>query len=250
MRFPDETLIAYADGELDAVARAEIEAAMATDPQLARAVERHRSLRARLQVAYAGVLEEPVPAHLGELAMTAAAAQTDELAARRAAKAEVTVTQGRRGLPYWATMAASLALGLFVGVFMLRGSGSPYEETVAGLLARGELAKALDNQLASESATGTVRVGMSFRDRRGSYCRTFQSQLQAPVAGLACQTGEAWRIQVLAATAMPEGELRTAGAMPMAVLQAVDAAMVGDPLDAAAERTARDDGWRAGVHRD
>ena len=42
MRFSDEMLMAYADGELDLVARAEIEAAMAKDPAVARAVERHR----------------------------------------------------------------------------------------------------------------------------------------------------------------------------------------------------------------
>jgi hypothetical protein len=32
--------------------------------------------------------------------------------------------------------------------------------------------------------------------------------------------------------------------MPMAVLQAVDSAIQGEPLDAAAEAAARDSGWR------
>jgi hypothetical protein len=38
--------------------------------------------------------------------------------------------------------------------------------------------------------------------------------------------------------------LRTAAAMPMSVLQAVDASIDGEPLDAAAEERARDAGWR------
>ena len=47
MTFSEETLIAYADGELDAATRAALEAALASDPQLAQRIERHRALRAR-----------------------------------------------------------------------------------------------------------------------------------------------------------------------------------------------------------
>jgi hypothetical protein len=49
---------------------------------------------------------------------------------------------------------------------------------------------------------------------------------------------------VIAAAARQEGELRPAAAMPMAVLHAIDAAIDGEPLDAAAERAARDATWR------
>ena len=40
------------------------------------------------------------------------------------------------------------------------------------------------------------------------------------------------------------GELRSASSMPMAILQAVDASIAGEPLDAAAEEKAREAGWR------
>ena len=247
MKFADEILMAYADGELDQVARAGIEAAMATDPQVAHAVERHRALRSRVRAAYDGVLAEPVPSRLQDLAMPAVISDsTDELASRRAAGA---AARRRFALPQWAAMAATLALGLFIGVFMLRGPGAPYQETAAGLVARGELADALTGMLAGESTGGSVRVGISFRNQGGDYCRTFQSQQGAAVAGLACRAGKEWRIEVLAATTTQAGELRTAGAMPMAVLQAVDATIVGEPLDAAAERKALDAGWHAVVDR-
>jgi hypothetical protein len=68
---------------------------------------------------------------------------------------------------------------------------------------------------------------------------------EAPLAGLACRRNEDWQIRVLAAAPSQHGELRTAGAMPMAVLHAVDAAIDGEPLDAAKEAVARNAGWRS-----
>ena len=48
MKFDDETLMSYADGELDAAQRAQIEAAIALDPGLALRVQEHKALRARM----------------------------------------------------------------------------------------------------------------------------------------------------------------------------------------------------------
>jgi len=44
MTFSDETIMAYVDGELDAPARAAVDASLATDPELARRIARHRAL--------------------------------------------------------------------------------------------------------------------------------------------------------------------------------------------------------------
>ena len=247
MRFSDEMLMAYADGELDLVARAEIEAAMATDPEVARIVERHRALRARVQTAYGGVLDESVPAQLASLVTPSISAPVVELAARRVerAAAEPLAAARRWQLPQWSAMAAALALGAFIGALLLRGPAAPYEESESGLVARGNLAGALTAQLAGDPGAGTVRIGVSFRDRNGAYCRTFRLQHEAPLAGLACRSGEDWRLQVLAAAVPEDGELRGAAAMPMVVLQAVDIAIDGEPLDAIGETAARDAGWRA-----
>ncbi|WP_460826233.1 anti-sigma factor family protein, partial [Massilia terrae] len=61
MNISDDVLMAYADGELEAPQRAEVEQAMRADPKVAAAVERHRALRADVFAAFAGVLDEPVP---------------------------------------------------------------------------------------------------------------------------------------------------------------------------------------------
>jgi len=243
MKFSDEMLMAYADGELDLVVRAEIEAAMARDPKVAEAVERHRALAARVQSAYAGVLEEPVPERLTGLGARSGAAPIVELASARAAR-DVRAMPGGWQLPQWAALAASVVVGLFVGMLLMRGPALPYEETATGLVARGELDEALTSQLASAAGHPDIRVGMSFLDRSGDYCRTFHMHRNASLAGLACRSGEEWKLEVLATAPVHQGELRPAAAMPMAVMHAVDAAIEGEPLDAADESAARDAGWR------
>jgi hypothetical protein len=238
-------LMAYADGELDLVARAEIEAAIAADPEVARSVERHRALRARVQAAYSGVLDEPVPTQLASLVTPPISAPVVDLATRRVERAAPSPAAPKRWvLSQRSAMAAALALGAFIGVLLLRGPAALYEESESGLVARGDLARALTWQLAGDPGAGAVRIGMSFRDRSGAYCRTFRLQHEAPLAGLACRSGEDWRLQVLAAAVPEGGELRGAAAMPMVVLQAVDITIDGEPLDAADETAARDAGWR------
>ena len=64
MNIDDQTLMAYADDELDAATRAQVEAALARDPALAARVEEHRALRAELNAAFDPVLDEPVPDRL------------------------------------------------------------------------------------------------------------------------------------------------------------------------------------------
>ncbi|MGH8189239.1 MAG: anti-sigma factor family protein, partial [Steroidobacteraceae bacterium] len=88
MKFSQETLMAYADGELDAATRRAIEEAMQTDDAIAREIERHRALRSDLQAAFGGSLTEPVPERLIESARTSPAGSTKvaDLAAARAAK--------------------------------------------------------------------------------------------------------------------------------------------------------------------
>lgn len=246
MKFSNETLMAYADGELDLVLRAEIEAAMASDPEVARAVSRHRALATRVKSAYQGVLEEAVPPQLASLTAAPVSAPVVYLAEKRAAikaAAEAAVAWRSR-LPQWSAIAASVAVGLFVGILVMRGPVEPWEDSASGLIARGELDAALTTKLAGDSGAANVRVGISFRDRTGDYCRTFHLQREAPLAGLACRAEDGWRVQVLAAAPMEQNGLQPAGAMPMAVLLAVDAAIDGEPLDAPAESAARDAGWQ------
>ena len=214
---------AYADGELPADRRRAIETAAAGDPALAARIEAHRRLRARLAEAFGGVIAEPVPPHL-----------------TAAAKSKPRVAAPWFGPPAWAAMAASLAIG-----FLLARSTTPEPLVVrqAGRpVAEGRLERALQHELAAAAGERQIRIGLSFRAKDGRYCRTFGGdQLQ----GLGCRMGDRWIVEL--ATAAPgsrPADYRQAGVETApAVLSAVDAIIEGAPLDASAERAARDRGW-------
>jgi hypothetical protein len=218
-----DRVIAYVDGETDAATRKTFEAEMAADPTLAAQVAAHRDLARSLAAAYAPVAAEPVPERLRFAAMTANDA-----------------TPRRHGLA-WAGMAACLVIGVVAG----RATLTPPVQIGVGaeVPARTDLARALDDRLASEP--GVVRIGLSFRDRAGRYCRTFQSRGDG-VAGLACRDGPRWRLETATRwTAAKSPDYRTAGSdTPPEVLAAVDRSLAGEALDATQERAARDAGWR------
>ena len=245
----EETLLAYADGELDAVARAEVEAAIAADPALAAKVEQHRALRTLVARAYEPVLDEPMPARLLAAAqMAPARAKVVDLAAARAER-QVRPEPARwsSGWQQWGGMAACLLIGVFVGRSAWLADGEVASQG-GELIARGELARALSTQLAStQPADAPVRIGLSYLSRDERYCRSFTSQ-GGSTAGLACRQGDDWQVKLLT-----QGDASTSGAdklrmaaspIPPAVLQVAEAQMRGAPLDAEGERAAAQRGWR------
>lgn len=221
-----ETIAAYVDGELSPQAQAAFEAEMVGDMNLTAEVARQGALRTRLAEAYDPVLSEPVP-----LALTLAAGAANDRPA---------VRFGPRG---WAALAASLVVGVAVGL-AVRPAQGPLASHDGVLVAQGGLAKALSTQLAADA--GPVKVGLTFRTTEGGYCRTFASSVDR-LAGVACREGGRWTARAVSAWTPPAATAyRTAGSdTPPAVLAAVDGLIAGAPLDAAAERAARDSGWSA-----
>jgi hypothetical protein len=245
MNFSDETLMAYADGELDAASRAALEAAMATDPQLAQRIAQHRALRARLRAALDPVLDEPLPQPL--LASVHGAPAPRRAANVVALKPKATP---RWSWPQWGAIAASLIAGMLLGPLLPRAPAGAALVTRDGqVLASGALARALSEQLASNQPPGApVQIGVSFRARNGDYCRTFVLRERSTLAGLACRGHEAWRLEVLAQTpvqpAAATGYRPAGSALPASVARTLDELLAGEPLDAAGETAARQRSWR------
>jgi len=234
MKFSQETLMAYADGELDGETRRAIEAEMAVDPQVAREVERQRALRTDVGAAFAGVVDEQIPDRL-----------------LRAAKQSQATSQPRRwSWPEWTSIAASLVIGVVAGRAILQSPGAKDGIIATGvegnIVASGELAQALSEQLSSEDGSG-VDIGLTFRSKSGEYCRTFGTRVGMDVVGFACRDADAWRIDMLSTTKPPEsgGDYRMASTqLPAPIVQAIAARMQGEALDADQEAIARQRRWR------
>lgn len=287
---PDDlTLMAYADGQLEAAAALAVEQALARNPALAARVQAHQALARRVAAAFGPALDEPVPARLQSLLQAtpppasssakaaavadfaAARADREERAARSAraaAAAEPTDAAAKTpawgdGWARWGGMAASLVLGLLLGLGAPQwgggGGGAGRGDgggDVAGdgfaisgtrLLATGAVAQALQTQ--PSGAAGAVAVTLSFVDREGRYCRAFSTAGQG---GLACREGGRWAMTAWVAQTPPAATapgaaptpMRQANtALPAAVLQEVDARIAGSALDASAEAAALQRGW-------
>lgn len=232
MTIDPETLMAYADGELDPIAAKRIEAAITNDPALAAQVERHRKLAASLRAAFEPVTAAPVPP--GIQAMLHESAKIVPLAAR----------PNRRARPFWiGAVAASLVAGLLAGPLILPRDSGGIALRDGSAIASGEVAAALGAQLASNQAPdAAVRIGVTFRDGMQRYCRTFES---GTTGGIACAQGKDWRIERLyGGVAQGDGAYRQAGSPAAAMMAEAQAMMAGDPLDATAEQAARNAGWR------
>jgi hypothetical protein len=246
VKYDDETLMAYADGELEPARRAEIDAAIAADPGLALRVEEHRALRARMTSAFSRVLDQPVPERLEAAARAGARPETKGQGnvlqfPARSARAPSPPWRARE----WFAMAASLLLGVLLSWRLLVPVNSEvFEAGKGGLLARGELARALESQLASEqNGEERVLIGLTFKAHDGGYCRSFVLRA-ARTAGLACRVGSEWQIPATDSTQAPEGGMQQASStLPPSILRIIEARMEGAALDADGERNARLEVW-------
>lgn len=234
MTISDEMLGAYADGALDAEERAAVEDALARTPALRERLKAHRSLQAALDAQFGPVAEEPIPEHLRALLQPQA--EVVDLAAARQKK------EAKRPLfrwPHYGAMAASLAVGLLASQLVF-ADRAPVGMERGAMVARADLAQALDTQLASApEASEATRIGLTFADQGGRVCRTFD---RPDLSGIACREGGDWRMAMTTAPSGAAGEYRQAGAP--AVLERAQEMMAGQPFDAAAEKAARDAGWR------
>lgn len=236
--------MAYVDGELDASQRAEVEAALAADPDLAKRAREMRALGEALGGHYAPVLDEPVPQRLIDTARAPAVPPIAEIVDFEKMRRRL---RGRWGFPQVAAIAASLAFGAWVGPALLSGDDDALVVADAhGFVARGALDEALTKRLAADAAHDkSIALGVSFKTA-DAYCRAFA--LEAGTAGYACREGGRWRVR-MASEAEPFDTApdyrMAASALPIPVLQAIEDVIEGEPLDADGETAAKRRGWKA-----
>lgn len=255
MRFNDDILMRFADGELPEDEAAQVREAMADDRELRARIERFRYVRRALKDTYDSVAKEPIPERFHALLsdMATSEAQTPQSPQPPAPAAVVSLSAAREARaqrvftpPVWAAMAASVMIGLFAGSSLMRPS-SLLAVQDGQLRAGPALAQVLDTRLASDAANtnAALHIGVSFRAQDGSYCRTFDAiQTQKAVSGLACRQSDAWVVRIATTEAGVASDYRQAGSAAPAVMNMVDTLIAGDPFTDAQERAAREHSWK------
>ena len=228
----EEKFFAWLDGELEPEEAAAMEKKVAADPELAQLAQQHRSLGAKLSNSFDPILDAPVPKKL-EDALRPSADVIDFASARR--------RRSISSLPQWTAIAATLAVGIFIGNMMPERGNAPVDLQGGKIYAAASLNRALDSELAS-APQGSVRIGITFRSSAGQICRTFT---QSAASGLACRSGDKWQVKGLFGA--PEGQqadYRMAAGMDPNLASLVGSLMTGEAFDAAQEKEARQRGWR------
>lgn len=201
--YTDEQLAARADGELDATTAQALDAALATDPQLARRYARFTATRRLLRDSFSGVADEPVPERLLRALAVPAAAP--------------------RRRPRWQplALAASLVIAVAAGFVALQAPRGP---AIPGLPPdTGALAYVLEHTPSGEPAKLYVAGARyellplsTLKTADGRWCREFESAGDdGSVRAVGCRGSGHWQVQLpSAAPGAPQDvdEYRTAGA--------------------------------------
>lgn len=191
MQVDDETLMAFADGELAEPEAGRLRLAIALDPALAARVEMFRKTRA----AIAAIDPPPLPTGLEDRIRALAAQPAAQKPA--AEVADLAAARHRRSVPFWqlpAAAAAALAAGVLFGQFMMSPPGSGDQALFAALdgLPSGE----------SRSVNGTeLSMIASFRDGAGTLCREYEATNGGRVTvAVSCREDGVWaqRLQIAA----------------------------------------------------
>lgn len=240
----EEKFFAWLDGELPADEAAQVEAEVAADPELSRLAEEHRAMATGLRNAFGSVEAQRVPERLQRSIESDPGEKVVGLAGARASR------EVRRAPSLWVQMgalAATLAVGIVTGNmlssgFLPSGSSDPIQTEAGRLVASADLENALYAQLASAPVETGPRIGLTFRDKTGAICRTFEDQA---ASGLACRESGDWRIRSVFQGAEGQStDYRMAGGPNPRLLEEVDSIIDGEPFDAAQEKAAAVKGWR------
>lgn len=252
----DETLMAYADGELDADGVATVEAAIQADPEIADRVALFDLSRQKLTDGL-GEAESVPAALLASVKAMAAKHEAENQHDRpsepsviafpaRAEPPQATPRATQRVTPGWQLpLAASIALlaGLAVGPFLpWSGDDTTSQIAMTGLDTPGLTAAltsvASGQRIVLEDGSELEAIA-SFEDGAGTLCREFE--LDQPsgqtLVSVACHQNEAWSLRFAVAAGQNND-----GYAPASSLEALDgyltAIEAGEPLGLEAEADA------------
>lgn len=249
--FDDETLMAFADGELDAQTSAAVEEAMRDDDQLVARVSLFMETRKLSAEAMAPLLDVSVPDELTK-SVTEMLDTPAESATPRDNVVSFTAgpTQQRQPVvSHWMTaLAASVALvaGGVIGFAVGTLPGGDTQSAIqVAQFGQPDLPNALETTVSGAEiqlpASGDrFRAIASFHDQDKTLCREFELDQSdgATFVSVACKTDTGWKVNFSVAAASQSDS----GYAPASSLESLDAYLTaigaGTPLDEADEASA------------
>lgn len=220
----DETLMAYADGELDAAARSRVEAILARDPESRQRLEIFSSTGEPLKQLYNKPMEEPVPPHL--VALVLCGKETVQEPVRHIVETPraggwMAALTNIFAPPQWAMVGAFGSLFLVLGIsggWLLHDATQTRGDTMSGLVsldkgqifAKGPFKSALETApsgmpvaLETGQSGFSMRAALTFKNRLQNYCRQYDVKTpDSQYAGIACRGSDGhWRLEINMAAA-------------------------------------------------
>jgi hypothetical protein len=241
-----ERIAAFLDGALGDADQAAFEAELEHDADLAAEVERMMGNDALVREAFAGPIEEGVDDALVErmgLAKESPAkvVELDDYRADTPASANDNPPFWRRWqVPLGGAIAAALALTLILASQQGAAPGSGFDAALDGTPS---------GQVAALDGGRELTPLLTFQAGDGRYCREFSiGKGQAGGTGIACRTGEGWKVEALdkGATELTKGsEIALASGEDGAGLDAAYSRLdAGDPMGTERENSLISSGWQ------
>ncbi|MFM5948446.1 MAG: anti-sigma factor family protein [Novosphingobium sp.] len=226
---PEERLSAWLDGAMTPDEARAFEAELERDPALAERAATWRANDSFISGALAPLADEPIDADL--LAkMGLAEPQPMPTAAN-----DNPVWWRRSWLPVGGALAAGLALVL---VLTPRPDAVPQD---GGLSLALETTPALKQARLADGRM--IEPVLTARAADGRWCREYRL---ADQTGIACRTGQGWKVEAEGKTPAPQtgGDIQLAGGAGSAAIDAAHARLgTADPLDTAGEQALIAKGW-------
>jgi anti-sigma factor RsiW len=257
----DEMLMAYADGELDAAARAEVERALEADPRASRRLQIFAATGAPLAKLFDAPMREPVPPRL--LALLGAEAPSPRPGWRLLPTTLVAAARDMFfGGPRWASALAwsvpvlLIAGGLYWSLQRPAGETDPLVAMRQGqMFAQKPLAEALETAPSGSpvalggALSGTMEAVLSFKSIGREFCRQYEVTTPAGAhAGIACRKADGrWQLVMHLPVAAPSSDhdrMAPAGRSSSAVDAAVGELIQGDALGPSDEQALIHNGWQ------
>lgn len=209
-KFDDETLMAYADGELDNETASRLEAALETDDALATRLAVFLDSRAAIASALTPLIHEPVPEALltSVRRMAEKAKPIEDARERNVIAFRQKQVAPKQPLHSWLIPVAASLLAVVAGLggFMLGR-----ETGITGSDASAALTAVLDREVSGSDVTlggsdETLRVVASFRDEHGDLCREYERRHHGvSTVSIACREAGTWVTRLALSAPRAEG---------------------------------------------